>query len=154
MRYAILITIISIFFVGCKKDNVDNAPQITFESIVPNSAFSNIPISEQQIPILTIHVKENGWNLGFVAGQDTSYVFVTNILTGRQDSLLFPDVSSAATNNFDADVQVSLATVLGGSGGPGPKTDTLYFKVYVRDFAKHASDTITTPVPVYYITPQ
>ncbi len=49
------------------------------------------------------------------------------------------------------DVNVLLRSVLVNSGRPRPFVDTLYFEVYVTDFAKNKSNVIKTDKPVYLI---
>jgi hypothetical protein len=150
MRYAFLITILSLLFITCKKDSTDSAPVITYESISPNSIHSSITNNNQQFPILTIHIKDADGDLGLISGKDTSFIFIKNILTGSQDSLQFPDLSGSA-KNFEGDVIIPLpSSVLTSDGAP---TDTLYFQVYVKDFARQTSDTIITQDPVYFYTP-
>jgi len=149
MRYAFLITILSLLFITCKKDSTDSAPVITYKSISPNSAHSSTPVGDQSLPVLTIHIKDAEGDLGFISGKDTSFIFIKNILTGNQDSLQFPDLSGTA-KNFEGDVLIPLSSVLISDGAP---TDTLYFQVYIKDFARQSSDTIITPDPVYYYTP-
>jgi hypothetical protein len=153
MRYSLLFAIAILFFTACKKDKYTTAPQIEFKSINPNTAFSNISCNFQDIPVLTIHVNDAEGDLGFIDGRDTSYVFIKNLLTNDLDSVKLPDILSAAVKNFSADIDINLCDFLAASNRPRPKTDTLYFEVYVRDFAKHVSNTIRTTEPVYFITP-
>ncbi|MBL7703015.1 MAG: hypothetical protein JNM14_12245 [Ferruginibacter sp.] len=154
MRYSSLFFIAILFLTACNKDKYTTAPQIEYKSISPNASLStnnncNIPDK----PVLTIHVTDAEGDLGFISNKDTAYVFVKNLVTNKLDSIRFTDIGSAAVKNFSGDVEVSLCRFLSGIPGPGPKTDTLYFEVYVRDFAKNVSNTITTKDPVYYITP-
>jgi hypothetical protein len=81
------------------------------------------------------------------------------------DSFELPsNISSIATANFKADVDIDLtnkgALPTGGrgvmassTGRPRPFTDTLYFEVYVKDFAKNKSNVIKTSDPLLFITP-
>ncbi len=154
MRYSLLFAIAILVFTACKKDKYTTAPQIEYKSINPNSALStnnncNIPDK----PVLTIHVTDAEGDLGFIDHSDTAYVFVKNLVTNKLDSVMFTDIGAGAVKHFNADVEVSLCRFLAGSTRPTPKTDTLYFEVYVRDFAKNVSNTITTKDPVYYIFP-
>ncbi len=153
MRYILLIATIGILFIACKKDKYTTVPQIVFKSIKPNAAYSNVPVKQQQIPVLTISVTDAEGDLGFKSLKDTSYIVVKNLLTGKIDSLILPDIQTSAVKNFKGDISVDLANFLGTSARPSPKTDTLYFEVYVKDFAKNKSNIIRTREPVYYITP-
>ncbi|MEI9959123.1 MAG: hypothetical protein WDM90_23055 [Ferruginibacter sp.] len=142
-----------LFFTACKKDKYTTAPQIEFKSINPNSAVSNINCNFQDIPVLTLHVTDAEGDLGFINGSDTSYVFIKNLINNKLDSAKLPDIRRAAVKNFSADIDINLCGFLAKSTRPNPKTDTLYFEVYVRDFAKNVSNTIKTTDPVYFITP-
>ena len=64
----------------------------------------------------------------------------------------FPDLQTAGTSNFKADVIVSISKVLECKPIPGGglHTDTLYFDIYVRDFAKNKSNVITTGDPIFF----
>jgi hypothetical protein len=100
-----------------------------------------------------VHVTDGNGDLGFNEGKDTSMIFVKNITTARLDSFILPDLSSVAGKNFEADIEVSLFNVLGASTRPRPKVDTLYFEVYVTDFAKNKSNVIVSGDPLFYISP-
>ena len=153
MRYTLLLTLLAVAFAACKKDKFTTVPQISFKSVKPNTAFSNIPFSQQEIPVLTVSVTDAEGDLGFIAGKDTSKVFLKNLLTNREDSLILPNISTSAIKNFTGDIAINLASVLAASNRPRPKTDTLFFEVYIRDFAKNKSNVIKTSAPVFYITP-
>lgn len=153
MRYIILIIAVLFLFSACKKDKFTTVPQITFKSIKPNAAFSNIPFNQQVIPVLTFEVTDAEGDLGYIDGSDTSKVYIKNLLNGKEDSMVLPDISTVALKNFKGDISITLSTVLGGSNRPRPKTDTLFFEVYVTDFAKNKSNVIITSDPVYYISP-
>ena len=154
MRYTLLIVVtLALFFAACKKDKFTTAPQITFKSVKPNTAFSNIPPSQQLIPVLTISVTDAEGDLGFIAGKDTSKVYIKNLLTSKEDSLILPNITSAAVKNFKGDIAIDLSSLLGASNRPRPKTDTLFFEIYIKDFAKNKSNVIISGKPVFYITP-
>lgn len=153
MRYSLLFAIAILFFTACKKDKYTTAPQIEFKSTNPNTAFSNLPCNSQAGPIVTIRVTDAEGDLGYLDASDTAFVFLKNLMTNDIDSIRFPDIRSAAVKNFSADIDINLCNYLTASTRPRPKTDTLYFEVYVRDFAKQVSNTIRTADPVYYISP-
>jgi hypothetical protein len=153
MRYSLLFAIAILFFTACNKDKYTTAPQIEFRSINPNTAFSNISCNFQDVPVLSLRVTDAEGDLGYKDGKDTAYVFIKNLINNDLDSVKFPDISTAAVKNFSADFDINLCNFLAASTRPRPKTDTLYFEVYVRDFAKNISNKITTKDPVYYITP-
>ena len=153
MRHLILLAILILTFTACKKDKFTSVPQISYKSVNPNTAYSNISCNFQNIPLITIHVTDAEGDLGFVQGHDTSYVYVKNLMNNRLDSLQLPDIQTAAVSNFSADIDINLCKFLAVSARPRPKTDTLYFEVYIKDFAKNKSNIIKTDDPVYYISP-
>ncbi|MFT3680608.1 MAG: hypothetical protein QM791_10075 [Ferruginibacter sp.] len=154
MRNIVLIILVSLLIFGCGKAKFKTEPQVTFKSIKPTYVESSIVRGDPSIPKLTVGVTDGNGDLGFNAGKDTSYIYVKNLLTTKLDSFLLPNLSSAAGKNFEADIEVSLFNVLGGSNRPRPHTDTLFFEVYVTDFAKNKSNVIvTTDTPLYYFSP-
>jgi hypothetical protein len=107
------------------------------------------------MPVLTIEVTDAEGDLGLI-GTDTSKIFIKNLLTGKIDSTLtLPDLSAAVFKNFKANVEITLDTqiILEGSTRPSPKTDTLFYEVYIQDFAKNKSNIIKTTDPVFIIFP-
>lgn len=153
MRYSLLFAIAILFFTACKKDKYTSAPQIEYKSINPNTAFSNIPCNSQSGPTLTIHVTDAEGDLGYIDRSDTAFVFLKNLLTNNIDSVRFPDIRSVSGKNFSADLDINICSFLKPSSRPSPKIDTLYYEVYIKDFAKNVSNTIKTTDPVYFITP-
>ena len=154
MRNTINIVLICLLVAGCGKDKFKTEPQIEFKSINPGAVESGIVITDPNIPVLTVHVTDGNGDLGFKKDVDTSYIYVKNINASLLDSFILPDLSSAAGKNFEADIQVSLFNVLkSGNTNPRPKVDTLFFEVYVTDFAKNKSNVIVTDKPLYFITP-
>lgn len=152
MRYILSIFSIVIIFLACKKDKFTTVPQISFKSIKPN-AFLSSTTDRTAAPILTITVTDAEGDLGFKTGKDTSVIYITNLLTNKLDSFNLPDIQTSAQKDFKADVEINLFAVMGGSNRPRPKTDTLFFEVYIKDFAKNKSNVIKTSNPVFYITP-
>lgn len=152
MRYILLLAVTALGFSACKKDKFETVPAITYKNVSPNSLLGNIPITGQALPILTFHLTDAEGDIGFKAGSDTSKVYLKNLTTNKEDSLFLPTFGIAAGKNFEADIDVNLVTVIGPSTRPAPKVDTLYFEVYVKDFAKNKSNVIKAG-PVYYIFP-
>ncbi len=153
MKYILILVVIFLMFSGCKKDKYTTAPQITFKSLKPNQLFSNISFDKQEIPILTLQITDAEGDLGFKAGADTSKIFIKNLLTNRQDSMFLPVLTNATTKNFQADIKINVLSVIEGSNRPRPKTDTIFFEVYVKDFAKNKSNVVKTTEAVFFITP-
>ena len=72
-----------------------------------------------------------------------------NKLTNRFDSFPFPNIKLSAQNNFKAEIEIEAN--LNHNCNPGTNvTDSLYYEIYVRDFARNKSNVITTSEPVYY----
>lgn len=155
MKLFAAIVMMGFLFASCSKDKFKTEPQISYKSIKPNVFLSN-NLDQNSGPILTIHVTDLEGNLGEGDSDTASYVYVRNITIPNAllDSFKFPDLTSARRQNLDVDVEVFLRDVLQTSGQPNPPyTDTLFFEVYVTDNAKNKSNVLTTPDPVYYVTP-
>ena len=148
MRYTLVITIIILIFAACKKDKFTTVPQIKFESLSHN-AVDLSPTSA--VPVITISITDAEGDLG-ITSKDTAFIYMKNLLTNTFDSLPFPDLQTAGKSNFKADVDITISKVLKCRPIPGGglHTDTLYFQIYVKDFAKNKSNVITTPDPVYF----
>lgn len=148
MRYTLLFTIALIFFTTCKKDKFTTNPQIKFKSISPTviDIGANVPD-----PVITINITDAEGDIG-ITSKDTAFIYMKNLLTNDFDSLPFPDLAAAAKSNFDAEVDITTTKVFKCKSLPGNilHTDTLYFEVYVKDFAKNKSNVITTDRPVYF----
>lgn len=136
-----------LFFIACKKDKFTTAPQISFKSIKPEAYFQGTT-DPAALPVLTIHVTDAEGDLGFISGKDTSFVYLLNMRTNKFDSIKLPDISTAAQKNFQADIAINMKQFLGVPNNA--KKDTIYYKVYVKDFAKNKSNEITTDKPVLY----
>ena len=163
MRYLFFAVLFCIIFISCNKNKYTSAPQIKFKSI-SSSFVSNSPRGTPP-PILTLELTDAEGDFGFTEQKDTSYVYIKNISTPpfRMDSFKFPStLSKAVKKNFKADLEVDLTgdqnipgsnNLLIPSTRPRPKTDTLYFEVYVKDFAKNKSNVIKTTDPLFLIVP-
>lgn len=153
MRYTIIFTIVILAFSACKKEKFTTAPQISYKSISPNAVFTNLPF--QALPVITIDVTDAEGDLGLTA-TDTARIFIKNLLTGKIDSsMTFPNLSRAAGKNFKGDVSINISggILLEGTTRPSPKTDTLFYEIYIKDFAKNNSNTVRTSDPLFIITP-
>jgi hypothetical protein len=149
MRYTLLLIFLALFFVACKKDKFTTVPSISFKSFKPD--FYSINSPPGGFPIMTIHVTDLEGDLGFISGSDTSFIYVTNLRTNKFDSLRLPNIASSAKKNFEGDIEVDMN--LGGFLGVpnNTKKDTIFFNVYIKDFAKNKSNVIKTDKPIYYI---
>jgi hypothetical protein len=153
MRYTLLISILALSFMACKKDKYTTAPQISFKSFNPNEGSNYNTVADQ--PKLVLEITDAEGDLGFIAGKDTAKVFIKNILTSKEDSMIFPDLQAAAKKNFKATLEIGLFSVMGGRTLPTnqrPYSDNLQFEVYVKDFAKNKSNVIITDKPFTFYT--
>ena len=147
MRYTLGLTIAILLLSACNKDKFTTVPQIKYKSISPTAIVAGLA-SE---PILTISITDAEGDIGLTA-KDTAFIYMKNLLTKDFDSLPFPDLQTSAKSNFKADVEFDTRKVFKCKSLPGfpVHIDTLYFEVYVKDFAKNKSNVITTEQPVYY----
>jgi hypothetical protein len=153
MRYSLLFTIAILFFTACKKDKYTTAPQISFKSFSALEASNYTTVAGQ--PVLILEVTDAEGDLGNISSTEQSKVYIKNMLTNKEDSLVFPDLRSISKSNFKADIEVGLRNVLGGRSLPTsqrPYQDTLHFEVYVKDFAKNKSNVILTDKQFIYYT--
>lgn len=153
MRSTILLALSVLIFSSCNKDKYTTAPQISFKSINPDFASSNLTnLDKESAPKLTIEITDAEGDVGFISGKDTSRVYIKNLKSGNLDSFYLPDIRSVVGKNFKADVIVNLFDALDcvNPGPVRPRTDTTFYEVYVRDFAKNKSNVIITGQPVYY----
>lgn len=145
MRYTLLIVVLGISFAACKKDKFTTVPQIKFKSIKPDF-WSSSNLNPAEGPILTIGLTDSEGDFGPLDGKDTSYVYVKNISIApfKLDSLKFPVLNGLNKKDLNVDVSVNIRSFLAQSNRPRPKIDTLFFEVYVKDFAKNKSNVIKT----------
>ena len=150
MRNTIIILLISLMAVSCGKDKYTTNPQISYKSVDPNSIRSDLPF--QTIPKLTIKVTDSEGDLGIIPSKDTAFVYIKTIVNGvinnKLDSFPMPDIKSYTTKNFQGEILIE--PPFPRSNRPSPKTDTLYYEIFVKDFAKNKSNVITTKDPVLY----
>ena len=149
MRNILFFAFLLLAFTACKKDKFSTEPQIKFKSVDPNVASTLIG---SVIPAITFSITDKEGDIGQKPGLDTAYIYLKNNLTGKSDSLPFPNIEAAGKSSFKADVSVSIAKVLDCKSLPNLAlhVDTLYFDVYVRDFERNKSNVITTGAPVYF----
>lgn len=144
MRATILVLVLGIIFSACNKDKYTSAPQITYKSLTTN-VFDNSTSS--QGPGVVFSLTDAEGDLG-----DTAIVHIKNLRTGDTLERSFPALTGATKKNLKADVTVYVS--LGGCNGGLPgRIDTMYYEIYVTDFAKNRSNTIVTGDPVYQQCP-
>jgi hypothetical protein len=152
MRYLYFVLFLAITIISCKKSTSSSAPEIKFKKITSSFVKNTDPDTS---PIITIELKDSEGDIGFNDGKDTSYVYVKNISRApfKLDSFFFPAALAKVTGkNFKADVDIAIRSLLPATLA-GPRIDTLFYEVYVQDFAKNKSNVIRTDNPLLYITP-
>ncbi len=152
MRTILFLVLIVFFMISCSKDKFTSEPKITYSSITPNSWSSdNTSING---PLLKFQLTDLEGDFGF---QDTSvsYVYVRNVADSLShfDSIPFPPMNIVDKKNLNVEVSVDLGNILPPASAIRPHTDTLFFELYVRDFAKNKSNIIISGNPLYFISP-
>lgn len=139
---------------SCKKDTFTSEPRITFVRFDRSTASSLD--SQDNPPHIVIEVTDKEGDLGFVPGVDTAKIYIKNLLINMVDSTkIFPDLGVSAKKNFKGEVTISLFDIMRGRDLPysqRPYTDTLYFEIYIKDFAKNKSNVLVTTQPFIYHT--
>ncbi len=142
MRKIMVFAAACLFLAACKKDKFTTAPQIKYKSISPTSVSSGVVGAAP--PVLTLSITDSEGDLGRKAGKDTSWIYIKSLLNNKLDSFLFPDIELAGKKNFQADVLVNLPLYCKPRPGGVRHVDTLFYDVYVKDFAENKSNTIRT----------
>lgn len=164
MRYLIIAILGSAIFFSCKKSDGNSAPKIKFKSITPE-IFGGGSSATGIKPILIIEVSDDDGDLGFNEGKDTSYIFIKNLTvpTFKMDSFKFPtslsQVPKSALKTYQS-VEIDLNALGTGRGlayplptAPvGPRRDTAFYEVYIKDFAKNKSNVIRTDDPLVFVS--
>jgi hypothetical protein len=152
MRYFVAVAALTLIFISCKKDKYTTAPQITYKSVSPNAV--DVTILNGAAARVNFEITDGEGDLGFSQGKDTAFIYMKNLLTNLEDSIIFPDLRSISKSDFKATVSASLEKVTkcrSLPGNPPPlHTDTIYYEIYVKDFAKNKSNVITTAEPVFF----
>jgi hypothetical protein len=147
MRFTVII-IITVLLAACGKNKFNTTPQLSFTSIKPDT-YKQGTTNLDDIPTMVFHVTDAEGDLGFKNGKDTSYIYFRNLKTNNFDSVSLPDILTAGTKNFEGDIEVNMKQYIRVPNFA--KKDTLYFDVYVKDFAKNKSNVVRTSKPLYYL---
>jgi hypothetical protein len=152
MRYLFAVSFFGLLFSSCKKDKFTTEPQISFVSVSPNAVDVTVPNASPAK--VNFEITDGDGDIGFTDGKDTAFIYLKSLLTNTVDSVYFPDLSTVSGKNFKSVVTASLEKVTKCKSRPGNPpplhTDTLYFEIYVKDFAKHKSNVIKTNDPVFF----
>lgn len=158
MKLFIPLAIFFLALAGCGKEKFSSEPKITFNYITPNTYKNGLALDSAG-PILSLQLTDKEGDFGFNDNEDTSYVYVKNLTIPpfNVDSLKFPTAAGIRRSNLDAEILVDLKRARGILTGSDPApfkpyVDTLYFEVYVKDFAGNKSNVLKTEKPVFYTT--
>jgi hypothetical protein len=150
MRNLFIVVIICFLFVACKKSNGNSAPVISYKSVNPNYLeFSNTNSPPIEV---TFGITDEDGDIGFTPGKDTARIYIKNLLKGITDSLAFPALNGLSGKSFKADVSASMEKVTKCKSNTSNSIhiDTIYYEIYVKDFAKNKSNVIVTADPAFY----
>jgi len=154
MRILVSFFLLSCLLIACKKNTVSTPPSIRFTSFSPdNWLYTNIAADG---PLLNFHINDKEGDIGYNINNNAySYIYVIN----EKDTFPFPFPNMAITNdkNMDLDVSVNISNIINNSlrlNTPvfPPRTDTIRFRFFVKDFAGNVSDTLDSG-NFYYIIP-
>ncbi len=149
MRYLIVcILFLSFCAVSCKKDKYTSAPQITYKNLDGNFVDATLPVGSYKYPAVNFEITDGEGDID----ADSAKIYIKNLTYNISDSLNFPDLSKVSGKNFKALVAASVEKVTKKPNRPvGPLyTDTLFYEIYVKDFAKNKSNIIKTGDPVFF----
>ncbi len=143
MRYGILITIVSLLFLGCKKDSSGSKPQLTYKSASASVLYPG------QIIQFDLSFSDDAGNAS------DGLLYIQKItpdcsLSNFIDSVNLPTFPYA--KNQLADIVLSYANGLSdataGYKSIAPQctgiNDTCYFRFVLKDDANHSSDTVNS----------
>ena len=160
MSKYISILFLTVVLMSCKKDKYTTAPQISFISLSPDY-FNSINLYNSG-PVLSLQLTDAEGDLGLRSYEDTCFVYVKNLSVPKitdsvpfyeTDSIPFPDLSGIASpKNMNVRMDVELRNIRYSDNPNRPFTDTIFFEVYVKDFAGNKSNLIKTPTPLYLVT--
>ena len=154
MKINWFLLLVTLFLFSCNKDKFTTTPQISFRSLTPNFWLSS-NFNYFNGPVLSIQLTDLEGDFGINPGKDTSFVYVKNITVQPYDldSFRFPDLSEISNKkNLNIQVDAIINRVRCSAGTVFPLIDTIYFEVYVKDFAKNKSNVIKTGTPLYLLT--
>jgi hypothetical protein len=148
LRLISAVVILALVLNSCQKDKFQTNPQISFKRYSNNAAQSGGLLNEYVY--LQVTDKEGDFD-------NNCYIYIKNLVTdtARLDSINFPDLTGISTASLkDFELSVNIGSLLAPSNQPStPYTDTLLFRMYIKDKAGNQSNVLDTPEPFYLITP-
>lgn len=151
MKQIVSLVFISIFILSCNKDKFTSVPQIRFNSISPNYWTSDN--TSFFGPKISFNLRDAEGDLGF-EDIGISYVYLSNTAdpVSPPDSIAFPNMPITGNSNMEVDVEVDIVSALPPAHIPGNYSDTIYYDIYVKDFAGNKSNVVRSAA-LYYYTP-
>ena len=149
MRYFIILSFVAGVFLSCKKDKFSSEPQITYKSLKGNFYDATVTGGNFAYPSINFNITDAEGDID----TDSARIYIKNLKYNTMDSLQFPNLASAKSKNFKAEVNASVEKITkspGGTGGTIIILDTIFYEIYVRDQAKNKSNVIKTSDPVYF----
>lgn len=157
MRMLIGLLCLAFTIYSCEKGGSESAPKLEFSDLQPNylsRAFleSLNQTTKNNASKLTLKLEDRDGDLGFLPGKDTSMIYLTyytdNGDTSQLDSLDLPDLRVISGKSLKADLVINLYRTLVLSeicSNPGQDSlVSLFYQVYVKDFAGNKSNVIDT----------
>ncbi|MEO8860071.1 MAG: hypothetical protein ABI358_01500 [Ginsengibacter sp.] len=143
MRYTFLFSILVLLSLSCNKDKFSSTPSLKFKSVNTTS------LRNQQLV---------QFNLSFTdaEGDLTDSIYVQEVVPNcalSNFSTLYPLPVFPTTKNQKGDLTVTFGYNVSGYSPIAPKctkNDTAVFRFVLRDKAKHASDTVSSPPIILY----
>lgn len=148
-----MVLLAGFLFSACSKDKFATVPKIEFVDISPNAFASDLTsLYKESAPKLVLKVTDSEGDFGSGSINDSSQIYIKNLLTNNLDSFPFPDLTRAPKKDFSAQVSINLFEALDCiTPAPNrPAIDTNYFEVYITDAKRNKSNVITTTKPVYF----
>jgi hypothetical protein len=155
MRMFIALVSLAFMLHSCEKQGDGSTPELEFVEIKPDYLTRNFldnlnEGTKAYASKLILKLKDGNGDLGFLPGKDTSLVYLSYFTDSdsipRLDSLIFPDLLTAAGKYMNVDLVVNLYNSLGGicaKAGPDSMIQ-VYYTAYVKDFAGNKSNVINT----------
>ncbi len=137
MRNTILIALVSLFFLGCKKDTYNTTPQLTYKSVNTKQLYPD------QILKFTLTVTDaEGDIIDTMYVQKVSLNCAASNFSERDPLPVFP-----VSKNLKSDVVISYANGINNTGYTTVASrcnfnDSCYFRFMIKDKANHKSDTV------------
>ncbi|MBP6431788.1 MAG: hypothetical protein KA319_08480, partial [Ferruginibacter sp.] len=125
-------------------------PQLTYKSIDPSTFKAGTTTTSGNLPKIIFEVTDSEGDLGFIPQEDTALIYIKNLKNNLSDSVFFPNTLPIVFKDFTATVEVTLDKPIFLQVPNSNVKDTIFYELYVKDFAKNKSNVIKCG-PLYYI---